>query len=364
MWVLILIPALIYLIIQLWLVWAVEKIQPIKLIRTENLPPLSVIIAARNAAEYLRENLHSILNQSYPSFEVIVVLDRCTDDSARLIRQLQQEYTHLKMLEIQQVPENWASKKWALTQAIRQAKYDCLVFTDADCKADENWLRTTGMHFHRGAEIVLGLGLYDKYPGLLNAFIRFETFYTAFQFIGMAVHKMPYMAVGRNLAYRRTFFEKHKGFSCFQSRISGDDDLLINAFGKHARLAVMVEKDSRTLSEPKLTLKSWIKQKRRHLSASQKYSLKSKLFLGLFHFSHMGFYLGILLCLTGGSTIALIFALYIVRLLSSWCLFIWANKKLQFQQMLFLFPVLDLLFFIYNLTVVPIGLITNKPEWI
>ena len=364
MWILILVSSLIYLLTQFWLTIFICQIKILPSTSKENLAPLSVIIAARNAEPYIRKYLPSVLRQSYPLFEVIVVLDRCTDGSLTLIKQYQEEYPQLFLLEIDETPDGWASKKWALTQAIANAQYDYLVFIDADCQAENNWLQTVGTHFSNGAEVILGLGLYEKHPALLNAFIRFETFYAAFQYIALAAIKKPYMAVGRNLAYKRSFFEKYEGFEKFKSRISGDDDLFINAFGKNARIAPMIEQGSRTFSEPKHKLKNWIKQKRRHLSAASNYSLESRVFLGIFHISHMIFYLGLFLALFAGSTISLIFTLYIGRILSSWCLFLWANKKLQFRQLLFLFPVLDLLFFIYNLTVVPIGLITNKPEWI
>ncbi|MCE2741421.1 MAG: glycosyltransferase [Sphingobacteriales bacterium] len=44
------------------------------------LPPVSIIIAARNEYKNLEKNLHLFLDQDYPNFEVIVVNDCSWDD--------------------------------------------------------------------------------------------------------------------------------------------------------------------------------------------------------------------------------------------------------------------------------------------
>ena len=48
---------------------------------TQDFPPISVIICAREECENLRRNLTSILEQDYPCFEVIVINDGHTDES-------------------------------------------------------------------------------------------------------------------------------------------------------------------------------------------------------------------------------------------------------------------------------------------
>ena len=47
---------------------------------SRELPPLSVILCARNEADNLRKILPAILEQDYPQFEVIVINDASTDD--------------------------------------------------------------------------------------------------------------------------------------------------------------------------------------------------------------------------------------------------------------------------------------------
>ena len=54
--------------------------------------PISVVIAARNEARNLEQNLPHVLCQPYPGFEVIVILDRCTDESEQVVRKLALQY--------------------------------------------------------------------------------------------------------------------------------------------------------------------------------------------------------------------------------------------------------------------------------
>ena len=325
--------------------------------------PLSVIIAARNEASNLAAKLPSILKQDYPDFEVILVLDRCTDGSLQLLQSFQKAHSHLRWVEITETPSGWAGKKWALTQGIKASRHECLVFTDADCRAEENWLSKASEHFSEGKELILGLGPYETYPGLLNRFIRWETFYAAFQYMGLARLGMPYMGVGRNLAYRKDFFEKNEGFEAFRERLSGDDDLLINAYAKGESTACMIAAGSRTFSEPKRSFGSWMRQKVRHISSSVRYSIFSQIILSAFHLSHMAFYGGLLLSLAWGETASLLLGLYLGRILPAWYIFSFIKQKTGEKNLVVWYPVLDFLIFIFNLSIVPLGLIARKPEW-
>ena len=51
---------------------------------TQEMPPLSVILCARNEADNLRKILPAILEQDYPQFEVIVINDASTDETGDL----------------------------------------------------------------------------------------------------------------------------------------------------------------------------------------------------------------------------------------------------------------------------------------
>jgi glycosyltransferase involved in cell wall biosynthesis len=54
-----------------------------------NLPTVSVIIPAYNQASYLAEAIQSVLDQTYPAFELIIVNDASPDDTTGIVNQFQ-----------------------------------------------------------------------------------------------------------------------------------------------------------------------------------------------------------------------------------------------------------------------------------
>ena len=62
---------------------------------SQELPPVSVIICAREESENLRRNLAAVLEQDYPQFEVIVINDGDTDESEDYLTLLEEKYPHL-----------------------------------------------------------------------------------------------------------------------------------------------------------------------------------------------------------------------------------------------------------------------------
>jgi glycosyltransferase involved in cell wall biosynthesis len=102
-------------------------------------PRLSVVVPARNEAAALPTSVLSLLTQSHPNCEVIVVNDRSDDDSARVLEALQAAYPALTVITIAALPAGWLGKNHALAQGAQRASGTWLLFTDAD------------VHYHPGA---------------------------------------------------------------------------------------------------------------------------------------------------------------------------------------------------------------------
>ncbi len=62
------------------------------------LPPVSVVLTARNDAAWLKENLVYLLEQDYPDFEVVVVDYLSHDDTQFVLKLLKDYYPHLKVV--------------------------------------------------------------------------------------------------------------------------------------------------------------------------------------------------------------------------------------------------------------------------
>lgn len=240
--------------------------------------PFSIIVAAHNEEEHLRNLILHLGNQSYPEYEIILVLDRCTDQSRKIASDLNTKFSRLNVIEIDQKPSGVDGKKNALEIGILAAKHDWMLFTDADCvPVSRSWIQSFANEIDPATDILLGISKYQWMPGLLNALIQYETFQTALHFIGSAMSGKPYMALGRNVAYRKSLFLNSCGFSDTKHITGGDDDLFVQKNGNKRNTKVVLTPESLTNSVVKRKWKTYFVQKTRHLSVGKHYRLKLKI---------------------------------------------------------------------------------------
>ncbi len=250
---------------------------------------VSVLVCAWNELENLRELLPLLDAQAYPEFEVIVLDDRSEDGTDDFIKEHAHEWSHVRTVRIDQEFPHITPKKYALTVGMKHARYSVALMTDADCRpVGTNWLAGMAAQLSPDKEIVLGFSPYYQQAGLLNWFIRCETFYTAVQYLSLARAGRAYMGVGRNLMYRTALFFSHKGFYTHKHVVGGDDDLFMNQAATDTNTAIALDPETFVYSFPKTTWGTWLKQKKRHLSVGKHYRAANKLRLGLLSASHVG----------------------------------------------------------------------------
>jgi hypothetical protein len=137
----------------------------------------------------------------------------------------------------------------------------------------------------------------------------------AIQYLGMAIRGVPYMGVGRNLAYRRSVFFDNKGFGSHYNVISGDDDLFVNSNAGKENTRAEFRKDSHTRSVPCKTAKEWVAQKKRHFTTAPYYKLRDRFLLILEPASRILFYISCVILLSGlylWSYVLIIFGLRLI----------------------------------------------------
>ena len=304
--------------------------------------PVSVILCAKNELENLRKYLHLFLEQAYPEYEVVVVDDCSWDESRAYLDEMKTRYAHLRVVTIKEQERYRHGKKFALTLGIKAATHDLLLLSDADCMpAGKNWLAGMQARFGDATEVVLGYGAYEKQRGLLNKLIRFDAFMIAMQYFSFAVAGMPYMGVGRNLAYRRSLFFRNKGFARHNHIVSGDDDLFVNENASKANTAINLDAESFTYSPAKRSFREWFRQKLRHTSTGRYYKASHKWLLALHPATLLLFYAALAGLLCAGYSWKLPAVAYGASLLVKLGVVFPAALRLRERDVAWLFPVFE-----------------------
>jgi len=325
--------------------------------------PVSVIICAKNERDNLLAFLPDYLTQDYPVFEVVVVNDSSIDDTQDVLKAFSLQHSHLKIVTVPDTDRFFGSKKFALTLGIKAAKYDQVLLTDADCRPSSNkWIRLMTNYVGK-KKIILGFGAYQQKKGLLNKLIRFETLYTAMQYLSFALIKLPYMGVGRNLAYHSDLFFNNKGFASHQHILSGDDDLFINEVSNKSNTQIIVNTDAHTISEPKDNFVAWVKQKKRHFTTGTHYRFKHKFMLGALQLSQLLFYMLFIFLMIKIKPFYLILGVFVIRYLVQILVFSFSVKKLGGKDLLVFLPFFEIFFMLFNPLLVISNTIIKNTKW-
>jgi len=337
-------------------------LKPKKLVTKEYFP-VSIIVCAKNEAENLKQNIPLWLEQDYPQFELILIDDASSDDTREVIESFAKNNDKVHTVLIENNETFWSNKKYSMTLGIKRAYNKRMVFSDADCKpASNQWLKHMAAPFDEEKQLVLGYGAYEKRAGLLNAIIRFETLMTAVQYFSYAEAGMPFMGVGRNLAYTSQLFYDNRGFMSHMNIPSGDDDLFVNESATAQNTAICYDEAAFTYSIPKHSFKAWFQQKRRHITTAQYYKPKHRYLLGLYFVGNLLFW-----CF---AVVSLIFidwkiplAIIIFRFILQYIFIGNATKILKEKSLLPFLPVLELFLVFLQLTIFISNKLAKPKRW-
>ena len=104
-------------------------------------PKVSVVVASYNGARTLKLCLDSLQRLNYPDYEVILVDDGSTDDTKKIIADMERargEALYPPFVCIRH--EKNFGLSVARNTGIAAAMGEIVAFTDSDCRADEDWL--------------------------------------------------------------------------------------------------------------------------------------------------------------------------------------------------------------------------------
>ena len=284
------------LIIQLLYHWGVfskvafykNKRQP----KTDGeLEPVSIVLCARDAYEYLVELVPVLLGQDYPDFEIVIVNDCSDDETEEYLKDLERKEPRIKPVQLKQHLNFFNGKKFPLSMGIKSAQNDLIVLTDCNCMpTNDQWLRSVVNCYGKNTEVVIGYSPYIRKKGLLNYLMRFDAMQNALLYLSAALKGRPYMGIGKNLSYRKELFYRNKGFTSHYTTSVGDDDLFVSQVATKKNTEVLIDPDNAILTTPVSNFHQWSRQKSSRYSTVRQYSAGARLLLSTFYVSQFLFY--------------------------------------------------------------------------
>ena len=329
----------------------------------ESLPPVSVVLTARNDGSWLKENLVYLLEQDYPDFEVVVVDYLSHDDTQYVLKLLKDYYPHLKVVPFKEDVNLFQGKKYPLSIGIKSAKNDILLLADPDCTPQNmQWLRGMVKGYEKKeTQIVLGFCGLKRNKTLLGAFQQYDNLAYSAHYLGCALLKHPYTGSGRNLSYRRSFFFKRGAFISHYNVAGGSDDLFVYQNATRTNTAISISSDACLSTEPRKTFGEWHKQRLARVSTRNWHSVGGRLLEDLLPISVALFYTMGALLLAGGNTPWIVLAIAAV-VKWAWQIVTFAQLSKRFEGGLVYLaaPLFEIYFILANTILVLTPLDNNR----
>lgn len=116
-----------------------RKLQKFPQIINENYKPfVTVMIPAHNEETVITNTVENILQMNYSNFDVIVIDDRSTDNTASVIKNLEQKYE--KVTALIRSKDAFPGKSAVLNDAFKIAKGEAILVFDADATVEPDFL--------------------------------------------------------------------------------------------------------------------------------------------------------------------------------------------------------------------------------
>jgi chlorobactene glucosyltransferase len=208
-----------------------------------NPPRVSVVIPARNEARNIERCLRSVLSNTYPNYEVIVVDDQSSDGTGDIARAIAATDWRARVIETGAPPEGWFGKQWACETGARSTRGDVILFADADTVHSSDLItRSVKMMLRRNADLFSIVGkqeLGSFWEKLIQPLVfgMMAVRYGGTESISSSRFVTSKIANGQCLFVRRTSYEELGGHSLVRSHVADDMMMAQRFFARGKRVA-------------------------------------------------------------------------------------------------------------------------------
>jgi chlorobactene glucosyltransferase len=193
----------------------------------EPAPLISVLIPARDEEANIETCLKSLQEQDYPNFEILVLDDYSSDNTAAIVGRIASKDKRVRLFHSEPLPEGWAGKPFACYQLAQRARGSWLLFVDADTVHAPHMLRSV-----LPIAIEAKSGMLSGFPRQLAGSLPQKIAIPVLYFVIMSwlpiwwLHRSrkprPSLAIGQFLLFPRADYWKIGGHRAVKSRIIED----------------------------------------------------------------------------------------------------------------------------------------------
>ncbi len=193
----------------------------------EEAPLISVLIPARDEEANIKTCLESLQKQDYPNFEVLVLDDNSTDNTANIVEQIAATDKRIHLFRGKPLPKGWAGKPFACHQLAKKARGSWLLFTDADTIHAPHALRST-----LALALKHNVSLLSGFPRQIATTLPQKVTVSVWYFVIMswfplwwlqrAGHSKPSLAIGQFLLFPTEEYWRFGGHKAVKARILED----------------------------------------------------------------------------------------------------------------------------------------------
>ncbi len=123
----------------------------------ECLEPVSVLVPARNEERVLDGFIRNILASRGVQLELVVLDDASTDSTAQCVSQWSDRDPRVRLVHGKKLPQGWCGKQHACYQLAESARFDTLLFLDADVTVQPDAIARSVAFLNR-SKVDLGSG--------------------------------------------------------------------------------------------------------------------------------------------------------------------------------------------------------------
>lgn len=196
-------------------------------INYNELPTASVIVAARNEEKNIYDCLFALDKLEYPEnkLEIIIVNDHSTDNTEKIVKEFIKDKPRFKLYIPEKKLGNLKGKANALANALKIAKGEIILTTDADCIVNPKWALTLCSYYQKDVAFVGGFTTQEDHTSF-QAMQAIDFIFLLTVASGSLNLGKPLAAIGNNMSYRKSVYDEIGGYENLPFSITEDFRLL------------------------------------------------------------------------------------------------------------------------------------------